>query len=417
MKKLKILSVRLNGKPVGQLEQTKEGKLKFQYDDGSRQISLSMPVEQKRFGNMPCEKYFGGLLPESEEVRKAIGRKFDANPKSTFSLLRAIGHDCAGSISFHDPEAPVVQDSHLETKMLALSEPDLEKHIKDLPLKPLFLGVEGLRLSLAGVQEKAAVCLLDGKIAIPVGGTPTTHILKPSISKYPGSVQNEYLCLRTAARVGLPASKVEMGRAGKENYLLVERYDRKIVEEKRIIRLHQEDFCQALGFREKYQRYGGPGFKDCFELLMKTRIPIIDRDLLMRAAVFNCLIGNNDAHGKNFAILYDADGNARLAPFYDILCTQAYAELTNNMCMKVGDHYDFNKIRESDWQGLCKTTGFAFPGLKKITNTLLEQIVASIEEERKLLKGTEFDDPVLDTIIARVQKNAKTLSKIMSVQQ
>lgn len=411
MKKLKILSVRLNGRPVGQLEQTKEGKLKFQYEDGARLISLSLPVEQKRFGNMPCEKYFAGLLPESEDARKAIGKKFDANPKSTFSLLRAIGHDCAGAISFHDPEDPIVHDSDREAKMRTLSEQELEKHIRELPLKPLFIGVEGLRLSLAGVQEKAAVCVLEDKIAIPIGGTPTTHILKPLISKYPASVQNEYLCLRAAARVGLPVPQVKMGRAGKETYLLVERYDRKIDKEKRIIRLHQEDFCQALGFREKYQRFGGPGFKDCFELLMKTRIPIVDRDLLMRVIVFNYLVGNNDAHGKNFAILYDPDGNVHLAPFYDILCTQAYPELTNDMCMKLGEHYDCKDIRESDWQRLCRETGFAFSGLKKITNALPEQLVVLIEEERKLVKDTEFDDPVLDKIIAKVQKNAKTLFK------
>ncbi len=412
MKKLKILSVRLNGKPVGQLEQTKEGKLKFQYEDGARQISLSMPVESKRFGNMPCEKYFGGLLPESEEAKKAIGKNFDANPKSTFSLLRAIGHDCAGAISFHDPEDPVVQDALLETKMKPLSEAELEKHIKELPLKPLFMGVEGLRLSLAGVQEKAAVCVFEDKIAIPLAGTPTTHILKPSMSKYSGSVQNEYLCLRTATRLGLPVPDVKMSRAGKEDYLLVERYDRKFDEGKRIIRLHQEDFCQALGFREKYQRLGGPGFKDCFELLMKTRIPVIGRDLLMRAAVFNYLVGNNDAHGKNFAILYDVDGNSRLAPFYDILCTQAYDELTNDLCMKLGEHYDFKDIKESDWQVLCKTTGFSFPGLKKIISSLTEQVVVSVEEERNLLRKTEFDNPVLDKIVARVQQNAKILNKI-----
>ena len=412
MKKLKILSVRLNGKPVGQLEQTKDGKLKFQYQDDASQISLSMPLENKRFGNMPCEKYFGGLLPESEEAKKAIGKKFGANPKSTFSLLRAIGHDCAGAISFHDPEDPVVLDSFLEIKMQPLSEFELEKHIKELPLKPLFMGVEGLRLSLAGVQEKAAVCLVDGKIAMPLEGTPTTHILKPTISKFPGSVQNEYVCLRTAARLTLPVPEVKMGRAGEEKYLLVERYDRKFDGDKRILRLHQEDFCQALGFREKYQRLGGPGFKDSFELLMKTRIPIKDRDFLMRAAVFNYLIGNNDAHGKNFAILYDMDGNAHLAPFYDILCTQAYDELTNDMCMKIGDHYNFKDITESDWQGLCKVTGFSFPLLKRIVQTFVEQIVDSIQEERKLLTGTEFDDVLLDNMITQVQRNAKTLSKI-----
>ncbi len=410
MKKFKVLSVRLNGKPVGQLEQTKDGKLRFQYQDDASQISLSMPLEKKRYGNMQCEKYFGGLLPESEEAKKAIGRKFGANPKSTFSLLRAIGRDCAGAISFHDQEDPIVLDSDLEIKMQPMSESELEKHIKELPLKPLFMGVEGLRLSLAGVQEKAAVCLVDDKVAVPLEGTPTTHILKPTIARFSGSVQNEYVCLRTAARLKLPVPEVKMGRAGEEMYLLVERYDRKFDGDKRILRLHQEDFCQALGFREKYQRLGGPGFKDGFELLMETRIPIKDRDLFMRAAVFNFLIGNNDAHGKNFAILYD--GNTHLAPFYDMLCTQAYDELTDEMCMKVGDHYDFKDITESDWQGLCKVTHFSYPSLKKIVHAFVEQIVESIKAERSLLSGTEFDHDVLEKMITQVQRNAKTLGKI-----
>lgn len=413
MKKLKILSVRLSGKPVGQLEQTKDGKLKFQYEDDASQISLSMPLNNKRYGNMPCEKYFGGLLPESEDAKMAIGNKFGANPKSTFGLLRAIGLDCAGAISLHDPEDPIVLDSSLEIKTQSLSEPELEKHIKDLPLKPLFMGVEGLRLSLAGVQQKAAVCVVDGKIAVPLHGTPTTHILKPTISKFPGSVQNEYICLRTAARLTLPVPEIKMGRAGEEMYLLVKRFDRRVEVGKRILRLHQEDFCQALGFKEKYQRLGGPGFKDSFSLLMQTRIPIKDRDLLMRAAVFNYLIGNNDAHGKNFAILYDQGGQLRLAPFYDILCTQAYDELTDDMCMKIGDNYIFKDIKESDWQGLCKVTEFSFQSLKKIAALFVEQIVESIQEERNLLSGTEFDHSILDTIVAQVQRNAKTLAKIM----
>ena len=365
-KKLKILSVRLHGRPVGQLEQTQDGKMKFQYQDDASQISLSMPLENQSYGNMPCEKYFGGLLPESEAAKKAIGKKFGANPRSTFSMLIAIGHDCAGAISFHAQEDPVVLDSVREIKMQPLSEPELEQHIKELPLKPFFMGVEGLRISLAGVQDKAAVCLVDGTIAVPLEGTPTTHILKPTISRFPGSAQNEYLCLRTAARLNLPVPAVKLGRAGEEIYFLIERYDRKFDGDKRILRLHQEDFCQALGFREKYQRFGGPGFKDCFELLMKTRIPIKDRDLLMRAVVFNYLIGNTDAHGKNFTIRYEMNGDSHLAPLYDILCTQAYDELTNEMCMRVGDHYDFKDIKESDWQALCKVTAFSFPVLKKI---------------------------------------------------
>lgn len=412
MNKLKSLSVRLHGKPTGLLEQMKDGKLRFEYQDDASQISFSMPLEQKRYGNMPCEKYFGGLLPESEEARKAIGRKFGVNPKSTFSLLRAIGHDCAGAISFHDPDTPVVLDSLFEIKMRPLSESELQKHIKELPLKPLFLGVEGLRLSLAGVQEKAAVCIADGQVAVPLEGTPTTHILKPSVSKFPGSVQNEFVCLRTAARLGVPAPEVQMKRAGKEMFLLVERFDRNYDGASRILRLHQEDFCQALGFREKYQQLGGPGFKDSFELLMQTRIPILDRDLLMRAVVFNYLIGNNDAHGKNFAILYDRDGNSRLAPFYDLLCTQVYEGLTDEMCMKLGNHYSSKNVKVSDWEALCQSTGFSFPSLKKIATAYAEQIVEVMADERQSVKETAFDHPVLDTLLKRTQQNAKKLAKL-----
>jgi serine/threonine-protein kinase HipA len=132
----------------------------------------------------------------------------------------------------------------------------------------------------------------------------------------------------------------------------------------------------------------------------------------MRAVVFNYLIGNNDAHGKNFAILYDVHRNAHLAPFYDILCTQAYDELTDDMCMKVGDHYDFKHITSSDWQRLCKLTGFSFASLQKIVGAFVEQIADAFQEERNLLKGSEFDHDVLDRTVTQVLRNTKTLSKI-----
>ena len=328
---------------------------------------------------MPCEKYFGGLLPESEEAKRAIGKNFGANPRSTFSLLRAIGHDCAGAVSFHDPEDPVVPDSLLEPKMKPLSEPELERHIKELPLKPLFMGVEGLRLSLAGVQEKAAVCVLDDKIAIPLGGTPTTHILKPSISKYPGSVQNEYLCLRTATRLGLAIPDVRMGRAGKEDYLLVERYDRKFDGGKRIIRLHQEDFCQALGIPpdHKYQNEGGPSLKQCFSLVRElSGTPVIDLQRLLDAVIFNFLVGNHDAHGKNFSLLHH--GATRLAPLYDVLSTACYPELTRKMAMKIGGEYVSDKITPKQFEQLADEAGLAKPMVKRRVPELAGAILSKL---------------------------------------
>lgn len=388
--------------------------MRFEYiEDAKYALSLCMPLDQKRHGNMPCEKYFGGLLPESVDARKIIGRMFDANPNNTFALLRAIGADCAGAVSFHPPDDPVQSDEDHEIVVEPLSEQMLERHIRELPQKPLFAGVDGLRLSLAGVQEKAAICLIDSEICIPLNGTPTTHILKPAIKNYDASVQNEFLCLKTAERLGLKVPKVEIRRAGDELYLLVERYDRRF-DEGRIHRLHQEDFCQAMGMREKYQRYGGPSHKDCFDLLFKSSQPAVDRNRLIQIAVFNFLIGNADAHGKNFAVLHDVHGKVKLAPFYDILCTQAYEQLTSDMCMKIGEHYNFNDVTADDWKLLSGQIDFSLPVIRKTAADMSDRITSELSEERKLLKKSEFDSNVLDTIVKQTQKNSKRLFDLIS---
>ncbi|HEY9788791.1 MAG TPA: type II toxin-antitoxin system HipA family toxin [Candidatus Obscuribacterales bacterium] len=408
----KLLSVRLNGEPVGTLEQIKDGKMRFEYASNARQISFQFPLSKTRYGNMPCELYFGGLLPESEEARRAIASKFNINPNSTFALLRAIGRDCAGAISLHEPEDPIVADTFHPIEIRPLPDKELAKHIRDLPRKPLFIGLEGLRLSLAGVQEKAALCVIGGQIGLPLQETPTTHILKPAILRFPGSVQNEYLCLRTAANLKLPVPRVEVRKSDGEIYLLVERYDRKVDDQGRILRIHQEDFCQALGFREKYQRRGGPGFTDCFALLMNTAIPVIDRRLLMEAVILNYLIGNADAHGKNFSVLYDGEHGTRLAPFYDILCTQVYEDLSEDMCMKIGEHYNFSDVVASDWEKLCKTAAFSLPETKRLISKHTNDVFRAVKEERALLRKTEFDHEILDQVVMRVEKNCSRLEKL-----
>ena len=134
--KTKLLSVRLNGLPVGRLEQIKDGQMRFEYEPNARQISFKFSLDKTRYGNMPCEIYFGGLLPESEEARRAIGRAFNINANNTFSVLRAIGRDCAGAISFHEPDDPVVPDTFQQIKVQPLSDAQLAKHIQDLPRKP-----------------------------------------------------------------------------------------------------------------------------------------------------------------------------------------------------------------------------------------------------------------------------------------
>lgn len=246
--------------------------------------------------------------------------------------------------------------------------------------------------------------------SLALDGTSTTHILKPSIKRFPGSVQNEYLCLKVAGRLNMQVANVEIRQAVGEIYLLVERYDRKF-DGHNILRLHQEDFCQALGFREKYQKWGGPGLANCFGLLMNTSVPIIDRTRLMEGVIFNYLIGNADAHGKNFSILYNKDGSKKLAPFYDILCTQVYEDHNRDLCMKVGKHYNFAEVDSADWERLCKDTGFSFSQAKKMIVDQADKLSTAVAEERQAIKDSGFDHSILDEIVAHVQKMCRKLQR------
>jgi serine/threonine-protein kinase HipA len=331
------LSIRLHGEQVGILEQAPTGKMSFVYDkDSATAISMGMPIREEYYDDIRCQAFFGGLLPESETVKKIIAKKYGISPINSFALLRAIGYDCAGAISCHAMDEPIISQRSVPLMGKIISEDELYGHIKELPKKPLFMDVDGLRLSLAGVQDKAAICLIDNHIALPEDGCPTTHILKPASLHFEGLAENEYFCLKIAKHIGLPVPEIELKKIKDITFLLIERYDRRI-KNNYIERIHQEDFCQALGVPsfKKYQNEGGPSLKNCFELLKNTTQPAIDRNLLASAIVFNYLLGNMDAHGKNFSLLHNAVSNIRLAPFYDMICTSVYQNLTTNMAMKL----------------------------------------------------------------------------------
>lgn len=300
--KNKQLSVRLHGEPLGILEQTLSGKMRFTYDSSASQaISVGMPIQTESYDDLRCEAYFGGLLPESEDARKAIAKRFGISYSNSFALLKAIGYDCAGAISMYEVDDQISPQRNFPLEGKIVSENELYDHIKALPENPLFIDFEGLRLSLAGVQDKAAVCIINNQIALPDHGCPTTHILKPAIKRFEGIIENEYLCLKIASHIGLPVPSVEIRQVKDIQYLLIKRYDRKI-ENNQVERIHQEDFCQALGIvsSRKYQNEGGPGFKECFDLLNNATQPAIDRNFLISAVIFNYLICNMDAHGKIF---------------------------------------------------------------------------------------------------------------------
>lgn len=397
----KQLSVRLHGEPVGILEQTPSGKMIFTYDKSTSQtISIGMPIQDQSYNELHCEAFFGGLLPESEAVRKIIARKYGISPNNSFALLKAIGYDCAGAISFHPINDPVVPQHTFPLNGKIVSEDSLYDHIKALPQKPLFLGFEGLRLSLAGIQDKAAVCVIDNKIALPEHGCPTTHILKPTTSGLPGIVENEYFCLKIAKHIGLAAPQVEIRQLKDISYLLIERYDRRI-QNNNVERIHQEDFCQALGVTsaKKYQSDGGPGIKDCFDLLQNTTQPAIDRNMLAAGIVFNFLICNMDAHGKNFSLLHGKQSHIGLAPFYDMICTRVYEGFTSNMAMKIGSKYENDEVLPRHWEQLCNDVNYSYPALKQLINKQAQSIISATLQEREYLKQSKRDISTIDKII------------------
>lgn len=401
------LSIRLHGEPVGILEQRPTGKKAFTYDKNAfMAISVSMPIREEPYGEYFCEAYFGGLLPESDTAKQLIGKRYGVSPHNSFALLRAIGYDCAGGISCHAIDDPVVPQRSVQLTGKIITEDELYEHIKELPKKPLFMDVEGLRLSLAGVQDKAAICLIDNHIALPEDGCPTTHILKPTSPHFDGIAENEYFIMKIAKRIGLSVPDVKLRKIKDITFLLIERYDRHI-KNNSIERIHQEDFCQALGVlsSRKYQNEGGPGFKDCFGLLNNTTQPAIDRNRLASAVIFNYLIGNMDAHGKNFSLLHHTTSSIRLAPFYDIVCTRAYQTLTAKMAMKIGSKYDADNVLPKHWKQFSEEINYRYLALANLIETLGNQIKQSAIQEKNELQAKEMNHSIIDKIIYFIEEN------------
>ena len=243
-------------------------------------------------------------------------------------MLERIGGECAGAVSLLPEDSPPPTVG--ERRVRELSEKELEEIVAELPRHPLLAGHEGLRLSLAGAQSKLPVLILDAVVALPLGNTPSTHIIKPEPDHFPGLVAVEVLCMTLAKTIGLNVPSVSVRLAGDKPCIVVQRYDRTIDEDGSVTRVHQEDFCQALGFppERKYQQEGGPLLRDCIGLLRDwSTIAALDIRDFLDGLIFNVLIGNADAHGKNYSILYHK-GNRRLAPLYDLVCTLAWPELS-----------------------------------------------------------------------------------------
>lgn len=404
-----FLNVYLNNDFVGILSKDNNGGICFQYDKKAKhQLSLALPIREELYLNKDCKGFFNGLLPESEHVRVAIGKKYGINPKNDFSLLKAIGYDCAGAVAFFENKPENLKE-YYKIKGNILSNDELEQYIKNLPKKPLALGSDK-RLSLAGAQDKTAVVLINNKIAIPDDNIPSTHILKPAINGYKETIENEYLCLKVAEKLGIQIPNIQIGNANNTKYFLIERYDRTI-KNNQIKRIHQEDFCQASNIPSayKYQSEGGVDFKRCIEILKKTTKPAVSIKKFVELMIFNYLISNNDAHGKNFSILHYDNDNILFAPAYDLLCTSVYPELSSKMAMKIGGYYENNKIYPRHFERMAKDIGISYTQVKKILINQCKILPDIIIEISKTFENTISKD-IFDVVSKNCTRNLKNFT-------
>jgi serine/threonine-protein kinase HipA len=382
------LDVFLHRQRVGILTQNNQGDIVFEYggnylgNPAARPLSQSLPLTQKRFNRKECRPFFAGVLPE-ESVREIIARNLGISARNDFALLEQIGGECAGAVTFLTKGTSL---SDREDSYRQLSDAELAAILRSLPRRPLLAGEAGIRLSLAGAQDKIAVKVEGGTISLPLNGSPSTHILKPQIERFEGVVFNEGLCMKLSAAVGIPTAGIRTGRVKGIHYILVERYDRTHIPatsggQPKLRREHHEDFCQALGMvsEHKYQGEGGPSLKQCFELVRNiSSVPLVDLQSLLKAVLFNLLIGNNDAHGKNFSLIYRADGQTRLAPLYDLVSTAAYPELSARMAMKIGGEYDSEKVGPRQIEKLADEAALSVPMVRDQVTELADAVLAAL---------------------------------------
>jgi serine/threonine-protein kinase HipA len=383
----RTLDVYLHQSQVGQLAQNDHGEMSFSYGESwlvnaqAVPLSHSLPLRREPFPRKECRGFFAGVLPEASQ-REIVARNLGVSARNDFSLLEQIGGECAGAVTFLPPGSSISEE---KAKYRLLPDARLAEILRSLPRRPLLAGEDGIRLSLAGAQDKLAVRIYEGGIYIPLDGAPSTHILKPAIDRLEGLVHNELLCMRLAEAAGLNTGRLEMGKVEDIEFLLIERFDRTASARGLPQRLHQEDFCQALGIvpEEKYQSEGGPSFADCFRLLRDaSSAPVVDLPALLDAAIFNFLIGNNDAHGKNYSLLYAGnDRSSRkttLAPLYDLLSTVHYLDLSRKMAMKLGGEYDADKVAARHFDRLAEETGLAKPVVRRRIRRLTERVLAQV---------------------------------------
>lgn len=385
----------------------------FQYSDGwlktsdAFPLSISLPLQEAPFPDIKARPFFANLLPESA-VRALISRRLKISEKDDFLLLKLIGGECAGAFTILPEGAK--PESYQQYAYQPLSSEQIADLIGRIPFRPLLAGEDGVRISLAGAQEKLVLFQKDAMFFIPLNGAPGNCIIKPGMTHFPFSIENEYFCISLARGLNLSVPFTAILEINGQKALMIQRYDR-IYEKSALTRLHQEDFCQALGISHdmKYETFGGPTLKKCFDLVRdRSANPIKDIQQLLKWVFFNYLIGNMDAHAKNLSFLYHGR-QIRLAPFYDLLCTDMYEGLTHRLAMKIGGESRPEWIMEKHWEVFAKDIKISPSVLKNHLTLFCRECCATIEFTFQKFTREKGPCPFVEKIVGNVRKRSARL--------
>jgi len=433
------LNVSINNRLVGRLEKEPSGAVSFQYDgswldwEHAFAASLSLPLRKAAYRGAPVNAVFDNLLPDNADIRRRVAERTGAEGTDPYSLLARIGRDCVGAMQFL-PEGEAVDASgaiHAEP----LGDGDIEQLLADLKGAPLGINPEQeFRISIAGAQEKTALLRYKGQWMRPIGTTPTTHILKPQLGEIPtstgtidmtASVDNEHYCLKLLEAFGLPVAHTEIATFGARRVLVVERFDRLWRDDGRLLRVPQEDCCQALGVpsTKKYQSEGGPTAADIIRLLGGSDDPSDDQMNFLASQIVFWLIGATDGHGKNFSVFLRPGGGLKLTPMYDVLSVQGAVDRNQlnqrnfRLAMSAGKsrHYRVGEVLGRHFVETAKMAGLGPTLIEKVMTGIREKAESAPDIVRSAMPddfANEIHDDVRNAIIARLDRLDTALAEL-----
>lgn len=388
----------MNGEVVGHIYQMSNARLAFRYDDrwreasGAFPLSISMPLTAAMHGDRPIRAYLWNLLPDNPDVIDWWARRYGVSRYSVVDLLANVGEDCAGAVQF----ALLERENALLGRALVKDERSLvhwldnealELRLRDLRLNPAAgrAANDTGQFSLAGAQPKTALYQSErGQWGVPTGRMPTNRILKPPTLGLDDLAYNEHFCLLLARELGFSAAVSSVQHFGEEIAIVLERYDREQIGDQ-LVRVHQEDMCQALGIlpTRKYEADGGPGVSDIANLLQQfSSEPEQDVFRFIDAIALTWLMAATDAHSKNFSILHALGPQSRMAPLYDVITILPYPQLSyanSKLAMAIGGERTIAEINAEHWRRMARQMGTSAETVLDRVGALAARLPAAID--------------------------------------